>query len=65
VNSTVPMMVPSNPVSIEEGDADGIDAANPDLQAYHVDAFGSYVPPPWTPSYRCGGAGETLVWGCG
>jgi hypothetical protein len=36
---------------------------HPDLQARRVDASSFYVPPPWTPSCRRGGAGETLAWG--
>jgi hypothetical protein len=36
---------------------------HPDLQVHPVDASGSYVPPPWTPSCHHGGARETLVRG--
>jgi hypothetical protein len=36
---------------------------HPDLQAHRIDASDSYVPPPWMPSCRRGGVGETLVQG--
>jgi hypothetical protein len=39
------------------------DDAHPDLQAHRTITFGSGMLQPWTPSCRCGGDGETLVWG--